>query len=332
MSPAAGIALFVISVLFISLAVEVVWVQDTSSSTAPASAACTLQTTPSASFSLQGATNMSWPTTDIAVRVELNAWHCAKPAVLYVHNFVDIISDEVKRSHKPYCPEAVGSALCELQRLSPGKELVVVDVGSNIGSCAIVAGSLHHKVYAFEPVAANLALLRANVHANLVAAHVSVIGKGVSDGTEASVVIRKEKGNLGNSMIASEQEDMHRFGNGGHEFPAEVIVLTTLDTVVTEHVALLKMDCQGYELKALLGAERLLRYYGVEVLELEFSPAMLRHASGPDAPQQLLRLLYAHGFTCRRDHDRGALLAKDEAAVQQYVSDVGSSFPDLFCV
>jgi len=56
----------------------------------------------------------------------------------------------------------------------------------------------------------------------------------------------------------------------------------------------LKLDCQGHEYRALLGASQLLVNPGVQVIKFEFFPIGLRQVG--DEPAALLRLLHAAGY------------------------------------
>lgn len=74
------------------------------------------------------------------------------------------------------------------------------------------------------------------------------------------------------------------------------IVVTTLDNVVREPVDVLKIDTQGHELKALLGARRLLNVHGVRAIAFKFSPGLMA-ATGERVPAALLRLLDQANYT-----------------------------------
>ena len=60
------------------------------------------------------------------------------------------------------------------------------------------------------------------------------------------------------------------------------------------HIHLLKMDCQGCELKTIKGARQLLEAKLIHAIAFEFASAWLR-ANGDD-PLELLLLLRQHGF------------------------------------
>ena len=60
------------------------------------------------------------------------------------------------------------------------------------------------------------------------------------------------------------------------------------------HIHLLKMDCQGCELKTIKGARQLLEAKLIHAIAFEFASAWLR--ANRDDPLELLLLLGQHGF------------------------------------
>mmetsp|Transcript_48605 Transcript_48605/g.78257 ORF Transcript_48605/g.78257 Transcript_48605/m.78257 type:complete len:158 (-) Transcript_48605:306-779(-) len=89
------------------------------------------------------------------------------------------------------------------------------------------------------------------------------------------------------------------------QYHATQVSSVRIDDLVHEPVVLLKVDTQGHELQVLLGAERLISHYGVDVILLEFAPKLLM-ANGVD-PALVLHYLYNMGyqcFTCPGDHNQ----------------------------
>ena len=65
-----------------------------------------------------------------------------------------------------------------------------------------------------------------------------------------------------------------------------------VDDVVGRHVNFMKLDCQGCEYEALLGAEKVFKDYGVDMVYMEFSPPGMATVSGnPRAAEESLHLL-----------------------------------------
>jgi len=157
-----------------------------------------------------------------------------------------------------------------------------VDVGANFGwysllfsTCAGPTG----QVAAIEPDDANFALLRHNIEFNKLANVAALqVGVGASKGT-------------------AQLFELDRFNPGAHSVrpvegacSARTIELHRLDELLAPfpgHISLLKMDIEGYEIDALLGAEATLAR--TQNVLVEYSPRFLK-ACG-HTPGTLLTML-----------------------------------------
>lgn len=166
-----------------------------------------------------------------------------------------------------------------------GEGSVVVDAGANVGiyseflsKCVGLTGVVH----SFEPDPDNFTRLYAalcnvpNVRLNQLA---------VSDKTGESLLYISKELNV----------DHRAYPTEGETRKAISIQSTTLDNYFPpgERVDLIKMDIQGYELRALLGAERVLVDNPETKLLLECWPYGLRAAG--DSAQALLSFFRQHG-------------------------------------
>lgn len=176
----------------------------------------------------------------------------------------------------------------------------VIDVGANIGIYACV-GAKHlppgGQLTAFEPVPANLALLKHNLAQNGVARRVTVEPCAVSEVSGATMI-----------HLAP--------GSGNHSLAAAVTggdhgALPVRVTSLSEHLSagspvdLLKIDVEGYDGYVLRGAARPLHEYRPTLL-VEFVPRHLRNAGFP--PGEFLDIVFAgycHVFAI--DEPRGRL-------------------------
>ncbi|HVU32064.1 MAG TPA: FkbM family methyltransferase [Opitutaceae bacterium] len=137
--------------------------------------------------------------------------------------------------------------------LHPGD--TVVDVGSNVGTHALLASRLvgpAGTVVAIEPHPATFAALEENLRLNRVD---NVIARRVAAGPEASEVCFSDR----------RDDDWNRVESTG----AIAVPQNTLDEVCAEvgPVALLKIDIEGYELPCLRGAGKVLRRTECVLLE-----------------------------------------------------------------
>jgi hypothetical protein len=62
-------------------------------------------------------------------------------------------------------------------------------------------------------------------------------------------------------------------------------------------VDLLKIDTQGHEYNVLLGAQKLIENYGVDIIHAEYSPELMK-AGGIDKPWEMLQFLHDAGYVC----------------------------------
>jgi len=215
---------------------------------------------------------------------------------LYLHEKGDMISDRV--FHTGYwddCQNILNTAVSKLKHL---KKLTIVEIGTNIGACAIPYIAHGHKVYGFEPFPPSVDLLRKSIKANSnLIGEIILIEAGASNKKGVSNIFF-EHNNLGNSRVGNNTDNykIKEFYYQKHQ----QIRLTTIDSVVTEHVNLLKMDCQGYELMASLGAIELIEKYGVDLVIFEYTPIFIS-ANNQD-PVDLLRFFSNRQFNIYNDN------------------------------
>ena len=181
---------------------------------------------------------------------------------------------------------------------------IFVDVGANIGACSfLVAGNLF-VTHAFEPQPDNLKYFRSTLgyhHSDfrdLIHLHTVALG----DQSGESVIYRQQ-GNAGNSVVGVVHPDDPNNKNDYilMQRNAELIRISTLDDelwpdnrTVAPKILVMKLDVQGFEVKVLQGAKRLLAARAVLAIKTEMAPAFLR-AQGT-SPLALCHLLAGAGF------------------------------------
>jgi FkbM family methyltransferase len=171
---------------------------------------------------------------------------------------------------------------------------VFYDVGANVGFYTLLAAVLIGRghVYAFEPVKANLVYLRRHLSLNHLE-NVSILECAVSDATGTASFAVEETRAMG-----------HLDAGGGVE-----VQMVTLDALLREgRIAppdCIKMDIEGAEFRALLGARQCFA---------EHKPKLFLATHGRDVLAKCCELLDAYGygiqFTSREADDRAELLAK----------------------
>ena len=82
----------------------------------------------------------------------------------------------------------------------------MLDIGSNIGTCALNMAAVGYNVLAFEPVERNAAHIRAAVRRNVdISGQITLFEVGLSD-KHHSATIYREIGNAGNSIVGKDDK------------------------------------------------------------------------------------------------------------------------------
>ena len=217
--------------------------------------------TASAEFNDRLGTTLGWTRDRQPQRVELDGF------AMYVHEDDLGVGGAIAadRSYEPHVSRALRTAL------SPGATFV--DVGASIGYFSCLAGITvgpTGRVFAFEPGPQNLELLLFNLAVNAIAcARVYPLALSERD----QVLSYYAEG--GNGCARPFDGDAAALGR------AALIQACALDEVLPPgaRVDVMKMDAEGGEGAALLGARRCIEA-NRPVVTLEFAPDMLPLASG----------------------------------------------------
>jgi len=150
---------------------------------------------------------------------------------------------------------AHGRKTYQYQKLSPAVDLVkdrkgiAIDVGSNVGFWAWHLAREFDHVHCFEPVPIHNECLRLNSRGM---DNISIHEEALSD-KECEVELLVYDGNCGATHV---NQDCQR---PGETFTRVTADCRTLDSYGFENVKFLKIDCEGFELAVLKGAEKLLQ-------------------------------------------------------------------------
>lgn len=152
------------------------------------------------------------------------------------------------------------------------KDLVIFDVGSNIGdwSAALLTQLKAHAIneqvdlFAFEPVPATARTLRGNLSDSLPCLHIEEMALSSSVGTAEIYVAAANAGT----------NSLHADPSTTQQTPV-IIALTTAvdfcDSNNIKHVHLLKCDTEGHDMEVIRGALPLLRAERISVLQFEYN-------------------------------------------------------------
>tara|TARA_R110002049_G_scaffold3795_5_gene27640 strand:- start:117629 stop:118399 length:771 start_codon:yes stop_codon:yes gene_type:complete len=144
---------------------------------------------------------------------------------------------------------------------STNAQITIFDVGANIGQYALLANKIFESkclIYSFEPVKLSYSALIDNIKS-----HRNIIGieKGIGELIASSKIFYNGSKSVQSSLIEDEFSKH-----------SEIIELTTIDDFIRENnikkVNVLKLDVEGYEYKALIGAKNNLN--NIDYIQFEF--------------------------------------------------------------
>jgi FkbM family methyltransferase len=227
-----------------------------------------------------------WRLGSLAARLfEAGALPAQRRTIATRHGFVMSLDLRQLIDREIYCQgewEPLETALFA-RVLRPGDR--VVDVGANIGWFSLLAARLvgpEGQVHSFEANRATFALLEDNLSLNA-CTNVTAQCQAVGEEPGLARIAPREAGNAGADGV--------ELANGG----ADAVPLVRLDQVLGEApLRLLKLDIEGWEAKALRGAEGLLRRAEAPALVFEFTPEFLTAAG--DDPRELVAWLTGLGY------------------------------------
>jgi FkbM family methyltransferase len=153
------------------------------------------------------------------------------------------------------------------------KDDVFVDAGANIGSCSLLMAANDIKTFSFEPQPNNLLYFRKSLNRANFRKHITLNEYGL--GSVAGIhKFFYEGNNQGNSVIDKFVPDFNSTVTGG----SYSIRIKTLDEVFSDNkkiIRLMKMDVQGYEMKLLRGAKKLLKSNLIKMVSFELAQKWL---------------------------------------------------------
>ena len=189
-----------------------------------------------------------------------------------------------------------------LERLRPGAN--VLDLGANMGYFSLLAASLvgpSGKVFAFEPLAANVKTLIANRMVNRFT-NIEILAGAASD--------RARTVSIGASYTDGIVGDIPQ--SAAAALACDFVLTVPVDAVIQTTVDLLKIDVEGHEYRAIAGATETIRRSRPFIVS-EFSLGGLEANSGV-APVSYLDLLRSFGY-------RISVLGRPDLSTNQAILD-----------
>ncbi|KAK3259144.1 hypothetical protein CYMTET_17035 [Cymbomonas tetramitiformis] len=208
------------------------------------------------------------------------------------------------------------------ERGVPYSTNAVVDIGANIGWFSVIAAAKGYKTYMFEPMATNRAIIRHTMCRNpAFAENMYLFPYGA--GERQVCRLYSDSGNVGDGHVSC--------GPTSDAFPNYVyrgaMQLVPIDDVIKEPIFLLKIDTEGYELKAMKSAKRLLGDYKLPWIISEISHMM----GGKDQAAEYLELLWGYGYKVHMSSFEGPVIASQKE-MQLYMPKINENgIYNIYC-
>jgi FkbM family methyltransferase len=197
---------------------------------------------------------------------------------------------------------------------------VVFDVGAHVGEITLAcrARMPEARIFSFEPFPSSREILLRNIGGDPLT---TVVPLAVSD-CKGTSVFHSNKLDATNSLLPSSTSGGKLWGGVQRNLTTIPVETTTLDEAAAalsvERIDILKLDIQGGEYKALLGARRLLEEGRISIVWLEILAVPAYEGQVP--AHELFHLLGSHGLilwdVCQLDRRAGRLYQMDAIFVQ----------------
>lgn len=169
--------------------------------------------------------------------------------------------------------------------------IYVIDVGANIGWYTFILGKKGYNILSFEPSKINYYILLKNYCLNI-DINATIINKGL-DTVEKNFTLYHPLNDIGNG-VAFDGTDLLNFKNPIKEEISITKLSHYITFLQTKNLALIKIDIEGSEGKAIEGGLDLIIKYHVPFVVMEWIPKYLK-IKGTD-PKLLLEIFKNNGY------------------------------------
>lgn len=204
------------------------------------------------------------------------------------------------------------AAFAQDRGLQP-QDVVMLDIGANLGWHGLMAALAGHRVLAFEPMEGNLGALRRTLCATpALQQRYTLVPKGLSNAQQRCTFLASP-GNNGNGFTACgsaesvASQDNLRVNTWGKlarvgEFDLDRLdsLLGAASAALRGRIGLIKIDVEGHEEQVYQGATCFLRMAQPEFIFAEVNGPALELSEGRKTPEGMLQLYTELGFDVRR--------------------------------
>ncbi|KAJ3332424.1 hypothetical protein HDU76_000291 [Blyttiomyces sp. JEL0837] len=191
------------------------------------------------------------------------------------------------------------NAVAKLQNLNKGDKQLILDAGGNIGAHSLFFAKLGHETHTFEPFIKNMRLLRCSAQINKFT-NLFLQRVALSDTTTAKkMCLNAPEGNVGGTTLSEECGGFNHKEANNYETSTDIrsVRLDDYWRVVLDgrRPALMKIDVEGYEVKAFLGADETLTKAAPYFIFSELYEAKLKDTGY--SPLDYVNLMTKYGYT-----------------------------------
>jgi len=238
-------------------------------------------------------------------------WSTSIKYDMCVREYGDIVSDVIKGTGGRWgdCDilvsmwtQKVRAAKAVVQHDPEG---IFIDAGANIGSCTLLMAASGHTSVGFEPLRANLFYMTSGILGNDEKIREKITLYELGLGTHSfNVSAYAASGNAGNTQLDSMVKDWAAQTWKQESF----IPVMSLDDILwpdpttpPPHVRVMKMDVQGYEVKILKGAKRLLAAGAIGIIKSELTSMFL--AGQGTTAMEMVDIMLGHGYELTTEYE-----------------------------
>ena len=184
---------------------------------------------------------------------------------MFVYKINDVVSSRILNLHnwEQEKTKKILNALdyyCHKKNLK-NNDIYVIDIGGNVGWYTYYLGKWGYKIISFEASKINSYILYKNYCLNK-DVNVTIIPKGLNE-EEKICQLQTQNNNFGNGMIVCEKKYKNIYKFTGDIY--NNIIMTKLSNyfkfLSKKNVALMKLDIEGFEPKAIYGGKELITKY-----------------------------------------------------------------------
>ena len=184
------------------------------------------------------------------------------------------------------------------KNIKNNKDIFMLDIGTNIGWYPAVLGRYGYTILCFEAFEKNNYVAKKNYCYLNKDSNVILITKGLgSEEKKCQYFTHLNSG--GNGMVICQNNATIKDISTSRNFIKDgEVEITTLNIfmpyLLNKNIALMKLDIEGHELKALIGGKQLITKYHIPFVVLEFSPNFIQEVGSN--PKELVQLFVDNGY------------------------------------